>query len=86
MHQSAILPTDMRLHPNPPRLITIAIALALGVIGFAFLWPVEPLLPLLDPIRDVLGTVGITLDRDLATLALFVCPTLLVVGSLLPGI
>ena len=76
----------MRLRPNPPRLITVAIALALGVIGFVFVWPVEPLLPLLDPIRDALATVGLTLDRDLAYLALFACPTLLVVGSLLPGI
>jgi hypothetical protein len=76
----------MRLHPNPPRLITVAIALALGVIGFVFVWPVEPLLPLLDPIREALATVGLTLDRDLAYLALFACPTLLAVGSLLPGI
>ena len=76
----------MRLRPNPPRLITVAIALALGVIGFVFVWPVEPLLPLLDPIRDTLATVGLTLDRELAYLALFACPTLLAVGSLLPGI
>jgi hypothetical protein len=76
----------MRLRPNPPRLITVVIALVLGVIGFVMLWPVEPLLPLLDPVRQVLGAVGITLDRDLANLALFACPTLLAVGSLLPGI
>jgi hypothetical protein len=76
----------MRLHPNPPRLITVVVALVLGVIGFVMLWPVEPLLPLLDPVRQVLGAVGITLDRDLANLVLFACPTLLVVGSLLPGI
>ncbi len=84
--RGAILPTEMRLHPNPPRLITVAIAIALGVIGFVFLWPVEPLLPLLDPIADVLAAVGLTLDRELAQLALFACPTILVVGSLLPGI
>jgi len=76
----------MRLRPNPPRLITVAIALALGVVGFVFVLPVEPLLPLLDPVRSLLGGVGIPLDRELAYLALFACPTLLVVGSLLPGI
>ncbi len=76
----------MRLHPNAPRLITVVVALVLGVIGFAFAWPVEGLLPLLDPVRDVLGMVGLTLDRELAYLMLFACPTLLVVGSLLPGI
>lgn len=76
----------MRLRPNPPRLVTVAIALALGVLGFVFLWPIEPLLPLLDPIEAVLRGVGIPLDRELAYLALFACPTLLVVGSLLPGI
>lgn len=76
----------MRLHPNPPRLITVGVALVLGVIGFVFAWPVEGLVPLLDPVRDLLGMVGLTLDRELAYLMLFACPTLLVVGSLLPGI
>lgn len=76
----------MRLKPNPPRLITVVVALVLGVIGFVFLWPVEPLLPLLDPIRDVLGAIGLTLDRQLASLALAACPTLLAVGSLVRGL
>jgi len=76
----------MRLKPNPPRLITVVVALVLGVIGLVFLWPVEPLVPLLDPIRDVLGAVGLTLDRQLASLALAACPTLLAVGSLVRGL
>ena len=76
----------MRLRPNPPRLISVAVAIGLGVIGFVFLWPVEPLLPILEPVREVLSMVGIALDRELAYLALFACPTLLLVGSLLPGI
>ena len=76
----------MRLKPNPPRLITVVVALVLGVIGFVFLWPVEPLVPLLDPIRDVLGAIGVTLDRQLASLALAACPTLLAVGSLVRGL
>ena len=76
----------MRLKPNAPRLITVVIALILGVIGFVVLWPVEPLVPLLNPVRDVLGAVGLKLDRQLASLALAACPTLLVVGSLVRGI
>jgi hypothetical protein len=84
--RSAILPSVMRLKPNPPRLITVVVALVLGVIGFVFLWPVEPLVPLLDPIGDVLAVVGLTLDHQLASLALAACPTLLVVGSLVRGL
>ena len=76
----------MRLKPNAPRLITVVVALILGVIGFVFLWPVEPLVPVLNPIRDVLGAVGLKLDRQLASLALAACPTLLAVGSLVRGI
>ncbi len=76
----------MRLRPNPPRLITVVIALALGIIGFTVLWPVDPLLPLLEPIKTALGTVGLSLDREMGILFLFACPSLLVVGSLLPGI
>lgn len=76
----------MRVKPNAPRLITVVIALILGVIGFVFLWPVEPLIPLLNPIGDVLAAIGLTLDHQLASLALAACPTLLVVGSLVRGI
>ena len=76
----------MRLKPNAPRLITVVIALILGVIGFVVLWPVEPLVSLLNPIRDVLGAVGLKLDHQLASLALAACPTLLAVGSLVRGL
>jgi hypothetical protein len=34
----------------------------------------------------VLGAIGVTLDRQLASLALAACPTLLVVGSLVRGL
>lgn len=76
----------MRLRPNPPRLITVGVALVLGIVGFVVLWPVDPLLPVLEPVKAALGAVGLTLDRDLAFLCLFACPTLLAVGSLVPGI
>ena len=76
----------MRLRPNPPRLVTVAIALALGVLGFILAWPVEPLLSLLDPIERLLAPYGIDLSPELGFLGLFLCPSLLVVGSLLPDI
>lgn len=76
----------MRLQPNPPRLITVGIALALGAIGLVYAWPISSLVPILDPLTSVLGSVGLTMDRELAYLCLFACPSLLVIGSLLPGI
>jgi hypothetical protein len=42
--------------------------------------------PLLAPVENIIGTVGLSADRELGYLALFACPALLVVGSLLPGI
>jgi hypothetical protein len=76
----------MRLQPNPPRLITVAIALALGVVGLVYAWPISSLVPVLDPLTDAIGQIGLTMDREFAYLCLFACPSLLVVGSLLPGI
>jgi hypothetical protein len=76
----------MRLEPNPPRLITVAIALALGLIGLVYAWPIDSLVSVLAPLTDLLGRVGLTMDRELANLCLFACPSLLVLGSLLPGI
>lgn len=76
----------MRLQPNPPRLITVGIALALGVIGLIYAWPIDGLVPILQPVTQVLSSVGLTMDREIAYLCLFACPSLLVVGSLLPGI
>ena len=76
----------MRLRPNPPRLITVAIAVALGVVGLVFALPYEPGVALHEPLVAALGSIGLDLDRELAFLFLFASPTLLVVGSLLPGI
>ena len=84
-HGAHIL-APMRLQPNPPRLITVGIALALGAIGLVYAWPISSLVPVLDPLTNVLGSVGLTMDRELAYLCLFACPSLLVIGSLLPGI
>lgn len=76
----------MRLQPNPPRLITVGIAIALGAIGLVYGWPIDSLVPILDPVAQFVATFGISMDREIAYLCLFASPTLLVVGSLLPGI
>ena len=76
----------MRLHPNPPRMITVGIAVALGVIGLVYAWPIDAVIPLLAPVADVVARVGLELNRELGYLCLFASSSLLVVGSLLPGI
>jgi hypothetical protein len=76
----------MRLHPNPPRLITVAAAVALLVVGAILALPIEPALAALDPVRDLVGRYGLTLDREMGYLALFAGNVLLIAGSLLPGI
>lgn len=81
MHTAA-----MRLTPNPPRMITVGIALALGAVGLVYAWPIDGLMSLIAPVTDVIASVGLTMDRELGFLCLFACPSLLVVGSLLPGI
>ena len=76
----------MALQPNPPRLITIALALVLFVFGVTWGWPLGAAVTLLQPVADALGSVGIAANRELGWLCLFLAPSLLVVGSLLPGI
>ena len=76
----------MRLQPNPPRLVTVGIALALGAVGLVWAWPIDPLVQVLDPVAQLVASVGLTANRELGYLCLFSSPTLLVVGSLLPGI
>ena len=67
-------------------MITVGVALALGIVGFIVSWPVDQAVPYLDPLARILAQFGLTLNQQLGFLALFACPSLLVVGSLLPGI
>jgi hypothetical protein len=67
-------------------MITVVLALALGAIGLAYAWPIDSLVNVLQPVTDAIASVGLTMDRELGYLCLFACPSLLVVGSLLPGI
>ena len=77
----------MSLHPNPPRMITVAAAIALAVIGVVFALPMDAGVAVLEPILEPLLTpIGLSVDRELGYLALFLSSGLLVAGSLLPGI
>jgi hypothetical protein len=76
----------VRLQPNPPRMVTVVAALVLGVVGLIYAWPIDGLVTLLDPLTAAVASVGLTMDREMGYLCLFACPSLLVIGSLLPGI
>ena len=77
----------MQPHPNPPRMITVAIAVALAVVGVVFALPMDAGVAVLEPILEpFLTPIGLSVDRELGYLALFLSSGLLVAGSLLPGI
>jgi hypothetical protein len=76
----------MALQPNPPRMITVVAAIVLAALGAIYAWPVDSLVSILAPVAEMARSVGITLDRSFGYLCLFVSPSLLVIGSLLPGI
>lgn len=80
----------MTFHPNPPRLITIALAIVLLVVGVTGVF--KPSL-----VDDLIKALPVTADtakqlKDLAhnDTLLYLCalasPLLLAIGSLLPGI
>jgi len=76
----------VRLHPNPPRLVTVGLALALGIVGIVYAWPIDPLVSAFGPLGDLAAQLGIVLNREIGYLGLFASSSLLVAGSLLPGI
>ncbi len=76
----------MRLHPNPPRMITVGLAVALAVVGVILAWPIDPLVSLLAPVADVAKGFGLALNAQTGYLCLFGSSGLMVAGSLLPAI
>ena len=76
----------MRLHPNPPRLVTVVAAIALAVVGVILALPLAPLVEVLKPVTDVTAGFGLGPSVETGWLALFVSSSLLVIGSLVPGI
>jgi len=74
------------LHPNPPRLVTVFIAVALILVGLsATVFPIDIVNAALEIVQDTLGT-NIELTTQIGWLFLFGGDALLVAGSLLPGI
>ena len=74
------------LRPNPPRLVTVVIAVALILVGLsATVFPLDFVNAALDVVQGYLGT-DIEVTTEMAWLFLFAGDALLVAGSLLPGI
>lgn len=74
------------LRPNPPRLITVVLAVALILVGIsATIFPIDIVNQALDVVQGYLGT-NLAVTTEVAWLCLLLGDALLVVGSLLPGI
>ena len=81
---ASILPLVLR--PNPPKLVTVVIALALILVGLsATVFPIDFVNQALDLVQSTIGT-NIEVTTEVAWLLLFAGDALLIVGSLLPGI
>ena len=74
------------LRPNPPRLVTVVIAVALILVGLsATVFPIDIFNAALEVVQVTLGT-DIEVTTEIGWLFLFGGDVLLVAGSLLPGI
>ena len=74
------------MRPNPPRLETAVIALALILVGVSVtLFPLDFVNAALDVVQSYIGT-NIEVTTEIGWLFLFAGDALLVIGSLLPGI
>jgi hypothetical protein len=68
------------VNPNPPRYVTVAVAVILFIIGLA-----GTLVPI-PAFADLLQMVRIDLTKTVAYICLFLAPTLLILGSLVKGL
>ncbi len=72
--------------PNPPKLVTVVVALALVIVGLsATVLPIDFVNEGLAAAQSAAG-FEFRVTTEIAWLLLFVGDALLVVGSLLPGI
>ncbi len=74
------------LRPNPPRLITVVLAVALILVGLsATVFPIDLVNQALAIVQQTIG-FDIQVTTEIAWLCLLAGDALLVAGSLLPGI
>ncbi|HEY6608408.1 MAG TPA: hypothetical protein VI277_04350 [Candidatus Limnocylindria bacterium] len=74
------------LNPNPPKLTTVVIAIALVVVGLsATVFPIDIVNEVLAFVQSTIG-IEFVVTTQIAWLCLFAGDALLIAGSLLPGI
>jgi hypothetical protein len=74
------------VRPNPPKLVTVVIALALIVVGVSVtIFPLDFVNQALDLVQSTLGT-DFQVTTEIGWLFLLAGDVLLIAGSLLPGI
>lgn len=74
------------MRPNPPKLVTVAIAVALLLVGLsATVFPLDFVNEALAIVQSTFGT-DVEVTTEVAWLFLLAGDALLVAGSLLPGI
>jgi hypothetical protein len=78
------------MRPNPPKMVTVVIAVLLTIAGLALIYFNDDAVRLVRQVslpndieRQLLGWMA---DRTIAYLCLAASPVLLILGSLLPGI
>jgi hypothetical protein len=74
------------VHPNPPYLATIVIAVLLMLVGLSLEGSLFSIAPLNQVLGDALALVGVKATHELARILIIASPTLLIIGSLVRGI
>ncbi len=74
------------LRPNPPKMLTVVIAVAMILVGLsATVFPIDFVNQALDIVQSTFGT-DMEVTVEVAWLFLFAGDVLLIIGSLVPGI
>jgi hypothetical protein len=74
------------IHPNAPRLVTVAASVVLDAIGVVLVLPIPAAVDLLAPIGELIAPFGLSLDAGLGQLALLGGTGLLTAGCLVAGL